>query len=220
MFDIIAPEAYYDRPIALRHPFVFYEGHLPGFSVNTLLKLALKRNGVDERLEALFARGIDPESKSDVADPAAGWPARDEVHAYAARADAAIEEALAGATLVDDAVPQLRGGEAAFTIIEHELMHHETLAYMLHNLAHDKKRRPSGAPASATNGAVPARETVRIPAGVATLGADRATAFGWDNEFPRLRVVVDEFEIDVHNITNADYLDFMNATGAAPPHFW
>src|ERR1700704_6186517 len=60
LFDMLADEAYYSRPIALRHPIVFYEGHLPGFSFNTLVKKALGRPSIDARLEALFARGIDP----------------------------------------------------------------------------------------------------------------------------------------------------------------
>jgi len=61
LFDLLQEETYYSRPIALRHPIVFYEGHLPGFSLNTLVKKGLGAPGVDERLEQLFARGIDPE---------------------------------------------------------------------------------------------------------------------------------------------------------------
>src|SRR3954462_4461647 len=64
LFDLLQEEAYYSRPIALRHPIVFYEGHLPGFSLNTLVKKGLGRAGVDERLEALFARGIDPHEQT------------------------------------------------------------------------------------------------------------------------------------------------------------
>src|SRR6267142_7287231 len=60
LFDLLAGDAYYSQPIALRHPIVFYEGHLPGFSFNTLVKKGLGLPGIDERLEALFARGIDP----------------------------------------------------------------------------------------------------------------------------------------------------------------
>ena len=30
--------AYFHKPIALRNPIVFYEGHLPAFAVNTLIK--------------------------------------------------------------------------------------------------------------------------------------------------------------------------------------
>jgi len=32
LFDLLSETAYYTRPIALRHPIVFYEGHLPAFS--------------------------------------------------------------------------------------------------------------------------------------------------------------------------------------------
>ena len=41
LFDMLPEEVYYSRPIALRHPIVFYEGHLPGFSFNTLVKKGL-----------------------------------------------------------------------------------------------------------------------------------------------------------------------------------
>ena len=41
LFDLVSEEAYYSRPIALRHPIVFYEGHLPAFSFNTLVKRGL-----------------------------------------------------------------------------------------------------------------------------------------------------------------------------------
>src|SRR5262252_5445353 len=60
LFDLLGEEAYYSQPIALRHPIVFYEGHLPAFSFNTLVKRGLGRPGIDARLETLFARGIDP----------------------------------------------------------------------------------------------------------------------------------------------------------------
>jgi iron(II)-dependent oxidoreductase len=57
-------EAYYERPISLRLPFVFYEGHLPVFSFNTLVKRGLGQPGIDARFEDLFARGIDPDESS------------------------------------------------------------------------------------------------------------------------------------------------------------
>src|SRR4029077_5550446 len=86
IFDVIQPAAYYSRPIALRNPIVFYEGHLPAFSVISLLKRGLGLPGVDQRLEDLFARGIDPDSEEG-AVPRSGastvWPARDAVLAFA-----------------------------------------------------------------------------------------------------------------------------------------
>ena len=146
LFEMVLPEAYYARPIPLRNPIVFYDGHLPGFCVNTLVKLACGREGVDAALETLFARGIDPDSVDAVSDPSAGWPPREAVQRFAAACDELVEETLATAVLEDESVPQLRGGEAALTILEHELMHQETLIYMLHNLPHEMKRRPTADP--------------------------------------------------------------------------
>ncbi|HEX8619230.1 MAG TPA: SUMF1/EgtB/PvdO family nonheme iron enzyme [Thermoanaerobaculia bacterium] len=219
LFDIVVPDAYYDRPVALRNPIVFYEGHLPGFALNTLVKLAHKRRGVDERLETLFARGIDPEDEASVPEQS-GWPAREDVHAFARACDELVEDALRNAPLEDENVPELRNGEAVFTVLEHELMHQETLLYLLHQLPYEKKK----APADRRLGiAVPARRpapaAVAIPAGIATLGGD-GTQFGWDNEFPQHQVEVPSFTIDACNVTNSEYLEFMNATGARPPQFW
>src|SRR5947208_10551959 len=83
IFDLLADEAYYTQPIALRHPIVFYEGHLPAFSFNTLVKRALGGASIDARLESLFARGIDPSDEPAAATrPELVWPARADVRQY------------------------------------------------------------------------------------------------------------------------------------------
>ncbi len=67
----------------------------------------------------------------------------------------------------------------------------------------------------------PRTTSVRIPAGEVTLGANReAIAFGWDNEFDRHPVHVPAFEIDVHNVTNADLLAFVEAGGYTNRELW
>src|SRR4051812_34050178 len=48
LFQLLADDAYYSQPIDLRHPIVFYDGHLPGFSFNTLVKRALGGPSIDE----------------------------------------------------------------------------------------------------------------------------------------------------------------------------
>src|SRR3989442_15435624 len=91
IFDRLADKAYYAQPIALRHPIVFYEGHLPAFSFNTLVKKGLGLSSIDEGLEALFARGIDPHEAGAGGAGRSGrpdaWPARDVVHRFAEEAD-------------------------------------------------------------------------------------------------------------------------------------
>ena len=220
VFAIPRPEAYHDRPIRLRNPIVFYEGHLPAFTINTLIKLALKQPGIDEHYEDLFARGIDPDSEDAARPPTDIWPRREDVQAYGRKSDAIIERALREATIEDEAVPQLRGGEAAIAILEHEPMHQETLLYMFHEMPYDRKiaRAPFGTQIRASSERRAASGIVKIPAGKATLGG--VGSFGWDNEFPPMRVEVHEFEIDRYNVTNGEYLDFMRATDAEPPHFW
>jgi iron(II)-dependent oxidoreductase len=241
LFDLLDAEAYYSRPISLRHPIVFYEGHLPGFSFNTLVKKGLNRPSIDPRLEALFARGIDPHEAtatgtadperpalqaSDagrvLSDPAAhaGWPARDEVHAFADEADRQVIDALLHADVDVPGHPLLDRAEAVFTILEHEVMHQETLLYMWHRLPFAQKRAPAGYQPRVEGASLP-EEWIEIPAGCATLGVQRgANAFGWDNECPALSVNVPAFAIERHDVTNQRYLEFVDAGGYGDPQWW
>src|ERR1700680_4778740 len=74
LFDLLADDAYYSQPIALRHPIVFYEGHLPAFSFNTLVRKGLGGPRIGPQLQPLFARVIDP---SDSSGPGAIGTRRD-----------------------------------------------------------------------------------------------------------------------------------------------
>ena len=222
LFGMIRDEVYYTRPIALRNPVVFYEGHLPAFAVNTLLKRALGQPGIDTRLEEIFARGIDPESEAAaVARGNPAWPDRQTVHAYAAEADRRIAQALRNADLVRDDQPLLRRGEAVWAVLEHEEMHQETLLYMWHQLPYDLKRAPEGYETLTLAASEVSGGRARVPAGQATLGTAEDVPFAWDNERPAHTVSVPAFEIDVHNVTNAQYLEYMEANPrVAPPPFW
>jgi iron(II)-dependent oxidoreductase len=222
IFDLIDPAAYYSRPIALRNPIVFYEGHLPAFSIIAFLRRGLGLPAIDARLERLFERGIDPDSV-DAAVPRSGasteWPSRDEVLAFGAKADDAILDALANAPLVEDR-PAMRRAQGLFTALEHEAMHQETLLYMWHRLPYAQKRKPAGVEYAPGGDRAP-YSTVRIPEGIATLGAHRdALPFGWDNEFDEHRVHVPAFDMDVHNVTNGDFLEFVDAGGYQSRALW
>jgi formylglycine-generating enzyme required for sulfatase activity len=99
-------------------------------------------------------------------------------------------------------------------------MHQETLLYMWRRLPHALKQKPAGVryelePPS------PDRRTVRIPRGGATLGARRgAIPFGWDNEFDEHVVEVPAFDVDVHSVTNGDYLAFVADGGYDRRELW
>src|SRR5205823_6999900 len=176
--------------------------------------------------ERLIERGIDPESEDAAKSPSELWPTRDDVIAYGSRSDELIAHALCDGAIERDDVPQLRNAEAALAILEHEQMHQETLLYMFHNLPYERKRRVrlpgsqvAELPGSLGNSAMrqPGNPFVGIPAGIATLGADAThIGFAWDNELPELRVGVDAFSIQKYNVTNGEYLEFVEAGGTAP----
>jgi formylglycine-generating enzyme required for sulfatase activity len=219
LFDLLRDEAYYSRPIDLRHPIVFYEGHLPAFSFNTLVKRGLGGASIDADLEALFARGIDPSEDGAGRTVRDRWPSRSTVQQFAVEADRRVRAALERGDLDRPGDPLLHRVEAVFAILEHEAMHQETLLYMWHRLPFDQKRRPSDyRPVS--EGEAPAQEWIAIPAGRATLGVNEdQLPFAWDNERPRHVEDVTAFTVQRHDVTNAEYLDFVNS-GAPPPMFW
>jgi ergothioneine biosynthesis protein EgtB len=218
LFDSVSPRAYEARPISLRNPICFYEGHIPAFAVNTLLKGWLNQPGIDAGFERLFERGIDPEDETHVG-AAPEWPSRDAILDYARRADERIRDVLENGDL-GDARPVLSHGQVARTILEHEEMHQETVCYLLSQLPQADKIRPAGLRSEA-GGDPPIATRVSIPAGTATLGLDpRGAAFGWDNEFPRHEVAVPAFEIDVHDVTNAAFVEFVDAGGYERPELW
>jgi ergothioneine biosynthesis protein EgtB len=221
LFDTVIPDAYEARPIPLRNPICFYEGHLPAFNVNTLVKRGLQEQGIDPDYEVLFERGIDPEDASAVGRAPFRWPSREQIQAYGDRADRAIRRALLEKDVVRDDRPVLRRGLAVYTVLEHEPMHQETLRYMWHRLPYDKKIRPASEPPDEMGNGAPRPRIVRIPPGEATLGASRERApFGWDNEFPEHRFRVPGFEIDVFNVTNGDFMEFVEAGGYGRRELW
>jgi iron(II)-dependent oxidoreductase len=220
IFDLLTSDAYYSQPIALRHPIVFYEGHLPAFSFNTVVKKALGRSSIDAPLERLFARGIDPDEQDSSRDGGFRWPARDVVRAFADEADRRVLDAIDHEDLDRPGHPLLHRSEAVYAILEHEAMHQETLLYMWHRLPFEQKRTPAGyAPRAA--GKVPARELVRVDGGPATLGVDAdAVPFAWDNERPAHGANVPPFSIERHDVTNAAFLEFVDAGGYADRRWW
>ncbi len=96
LFGLVDPSAYYSRPIALRHPFAFYEGHLPAFSYLTLNERSLGEAPIDATLEKLFERGIDPSSVQAAQRHERGdWPSRAHILEFGARCDERVYAALA-----------------------------------------------------------------------------------------------------------------------------
>lgn len=220
LFDLLHADAYLARPIPLRHPFIFYDGHLAAFNWNQLFRKALDVPAFRPAFDACFARGIDPEAEAH-APQASDWPSRPEIQAYkqevAARLDAFLET-------FDPARPPhpfLEDGHLLHILLEHELMHQETLLYMIHQLP-DGLKRPGGAPsADPPSAPVDRPAPVAVPAGLTWLGArPSGESFAWDNENPGHAVAVSAFRIDATPCTNAEFRAFVEEGGYQRPEFW
>jgi len=220
LFQVVRPDALYDRPIAERHRIIFYIGHLEAFDWNLFRgqRPELKSFHVD--YDRLFAFGIDPVDGQLPADQPQDWPSVADVDRYVRRVrhdlDILLNSVAADEPRQNDSTPL---AVLLHTAIEHRLMHAETLAYMFHRLPFDKKipQQQLDAPAGQFS-----PRMIEIPAGLATLGLRREAEhpFGWDNEFDAHQVDVPSFRIDKFMVTNGEYAEFVLDGGYRRPEFW
>jgi ergothioneine biosynthesis protein EgtB len=219
IFDLVESDSLYERPITLRHPLIFYLGHLPAFSWNQVCRGLLEMPSFRPDFDALFERGIDPIGLDEY-EESAEWPSIVEIIQYR---DRVRRELLDAVDVVADRAngdPLAEGGRIFEVAIEHELMHQETLQYILQQLPPDLKRRPPSMPPYRFEGAVPSAR-VTVGGGRVVLGADfDAIPFGWDNEFPELEVAVDDFVIDRTPVRNGEFAEFVEGGGYERPELW
>lgn len=208
LFQLVQPEALYDRPIPERHRIVFYLGHLEAFDWNLICAGAFGMDSSQKEFDRLFAFGIDPTSGDLPDDKPSDWPPEREILQYNRNVREAVDRCLNYAS----------NDQIFWVAIEHRLMHAETLTYMLHWLPFEAKQTQifSLEPQA---GRVASRQ-VEIPSGVATLGMPRGAAFGWDNEFDAHHAHVPAFLIDMYKVTNGEYLEFVRAGGYEEPSLW
>jgi ergothioneine biosynthesis protein EgtB len=138
------------------------------------------------------------------------WPGLDCVLAYRDRVRSDLRGVLAESALA----------EVLPMVLEHELMHHETLMYMLQQLPAAAKRPTADLMGALDGRAVsPTRERVGISGGPAHLGTSHG-GFCWDNEQPEHEVHTEAFEIDTLPVTHHEFREFVSAGGYADRRLW
>lgn len=221
IFELVRPESLGERPIALRNPLVFYVGHMPAFAWNLMLRGVLGREDSPRpEFDRLFDFGIDPDDE-DHRPETPEWPPVDEILRYRDAVRARVRE---GAGQLEALAAQnvlAANARILHLVLEHEVMHHETLLYMLQELAPEHKRRAAWWQDPVRGSDPGPRGSVTVPAGEVTLGADfDAIPFGWDNEFPARRARVEAFELDLLPVTIGDWLGFVESGGYRDRSRW
>jgi len=222
LFEVLrGDEAYTVKPIALRHPLIFYFGHTATFFINKLVLAGLLDQRINPKFESMFAIGVDEMSWDDLSEARYDWPSVDAVRDYRRQARAAVDRLIRTENL---SLPI--GWEHPWWVIlmgiEHERIHLETSSVLIrqHQL---KYVQPHPAWVSCRDcGPAPQNGLVDIPAASFRLGRERSDPqiYGWDNEFGRHEASTAAFQASRHLVSNGEFLAFVDAGGYADDSLW
>jgi 5-histidylcysteine sulfoxide synthase/putative 4-mercaptohistidine N1-methyltranferase len=219
LFETLASEeAYYRKPISLRHPLIFYFGHTATFFVNKLVLAGLVPRRINPEFESMFAIGVDEMSWDDLDETNYKWPTVTEVRTYRAEMRRVIDQLIATLPLElpihwdHPWWPILMG-------IEHERIHLETSSVLIrqHTLQYVKPH-PDWQPCR-VSGEAPTNDLVEIAAGHVVLGKTDAT-YGWDNEYGRHEAEVPAFQVSRYLVSNREFLGFVESEGYLNDSYW
>ncbi len=213
-------EAYFIKPIALRHPLIFYFGHTATFFINKLILAGLIPQRIDPKLEAICAVGVDEMSWDDLNEAHYTWPSVEEVKHYRLKVKEVVCEVIRHAPCRDE----ITWDDPLWAVmmgIEHELIHLETSSVLIrqHDL-HYLTPQPQWEPTAPTYGWV-TNELVTFEGEAITLGKpyDDST-YGWDNEYGQHTAFVSPFAAGRYLVSNGEFLPFVKEGGYSNPDLW
>ena len=222
LFEVLSgDEAYYVKPIALRHPLIFYFGHTATFFINKLTIAGLLAQRINPQFESMFAIGVDEMSWDDLDAAHYSWPTVDEVRAYR-QAVRQVVDTLIRTLPLELPINWQHPWWVLLMGIEHERIHLETSSVLIRQQALKYVRpHPAWEPCR-VSGAAPENALVAVPASVVRLGRERGEPvhYGWDNEFGSHEVACPAFQASRYLVSNREFLAFVEAGGYADATLW
>ena len=220
LFTVLAnDQAYYVKPIPLRHPLIFYYGHTHTFFINKLVLAGLISTRINPQFESMFAVGVDEMGWDDVNEAHYQWPTPAEVKAYRAQVREVVDTLITQLPFEGPIEwespwwPILMG-------IEHERIHLETSSVLIrqHDLAY-VQTSAAWAPKAAQTTPAPTNSLVSIPAREIVLNKT-GEYYGWDNEYGHFHTHCASFEAARYLTSNAEFLNFVEAGGYQSDAYW
>ncbi len=212
-------ESYYQQPIPLRHPLIFYYGHTATFFINKLLLSGLINERVNPQFESMFAIGVDEMGWDDLNPIHYEWPSVVEVKAYRQQVKQLINRLISDAPLT---LP-IEWNHPWWTImmgIEHEQIHIETSSVLIRQQALDLVQNyPEWQPWKKT-GSPPQNNLVTIPAGKVDIAKSDDAYYGWDNEYGSHQADVSQFETSQFLVSNHEFLAFVESGDYQADEYW
>ncbi|MEI7456852.1 MAG: 5-histidylcysteine sulfoxide synthase [Nitrosomonadales bacterium] len=221
LFELLASEeAYYIKPISLRHPLIFYLGHTATFFINKLVLAGLLTQRVNASFESIFAVGVDEMSWDDLNEVSNAWPTVTQVMAYRQQVRLAVVQLIQSLPLtlpIDWQHPWW----AIVMGIEHERIHLETSSVLIRQHALSFVKPHPAWVACQTSGPAPENQMVTIPAGAIRLARDEtAPVYGWDNEYGLHEAEIAAFAASRYLVSNQEFHDFVDDHGYATDAYW
>lgn len=221
LFETLACDAaYFEKPISLRHPLIFYYGHTATFFINKLLIAELVNERIDPQLESMFAVGVDEMSWDDLNDKHYPWPTVVAVQAYRDKVRAVVDAVITSTQLT---LP-IDWQHPWWTImmgIEHERIHMETLSVLIRQQRLEWVHPHPAWAACKLTGEPPRNELVPIATGTVHMGKAHADGvYGWDNEYGERVADVPAFQVSRYLVSNHEFLEFVEANGYITDAWW
>jgi len=222
LFGLLRDDAaYYEKPINLRHPLIFYLGHTATFYINKLLLAGLISERADPALESTFAVGVDEMSWDDLDDAHYDWPTVAAVRRYRDTVRGIVDGLIRSLPL-DAPISWNSPWWVILMGIEHEHIHLETSSVLIRQHRLEQVRpQPDWQPCR-DHGDAPDNSLVEIPAQQFCLGRDRQSpeTYGWDNEFGQHEACTEAFQAARYLVSNGEFRDFVDAGGYADDSLW
>lgn len=221
LFETLASdEAFFRKPISLRHPLIFYYGHTATFFVNKLTLAGLVEKRINPRFESMFAIGVDEMSWDDLSTNHYDWPTVGEVRDYRQAIRRLVSQVICETPLnlpIDWQSPWwiiLMG-------IEHERIHLETSSVLIRQQALEYVRPHPEWQACKKSGAAPQNQLISVMAGSVSLGKHASdSTYGWDNEYGQHTADVPTFQAGRYLVSNQEFFDFVTANGYNTESYW
>lgn len=217
---LVGDAAFYQKPISLRHPLIFYFGHTATFFINKMLLAGLVHERIEPGYESMFAIGVDEMSWDDLNDAHYDWPSVAAVKAYRDKVRATVDHVIRNAPLT---LP-IDWEHPWWTVlmgIEHELIHLETSSVLIRQQRLDLVKPHPAFPPCRKTATAPENFMLAVSQSTVRLGKDRDEPhYGWDNEYGCQHVDVPEFQASVYLASNQEFLAFVQAGGYKTDSFW
>lgn len=213
-------EAYYKKPISLRHPLIFYFGHTATFFINKFLLSRLIDTRVNARFESLFAVGVDEMSWDDLNDAHYDWPTVAEVADYRKCVRQTVLSIIDNTPLTGP-ITWDHPWWAIIMGVEHERIHLETSSVLIRQHSLDMVKPQAAWAPCRQHGPAPSNRLLPVSAGDVVLGKDwQDPYYGWDNEYGHHQAHVDTFQASEFLVSNQEYLAFVEADGYSQAQYW